>query len=370
MAPMPRARHSRDYRRSIAAGVARGAVAAVVAVVVVTITAGAVLLRQLEGNIREEDVLSGVDGRPDQDPGSGEALDILLIGSDSRDIDGGERYGGESSTPGLSDTTILLHLASDRSRATFVSIPRDSMVDIPSCPMPDGTTAPARLDQFNSAYSTGGAACTILTVESLTGVYVDHYAVIDFVGFEQAVDALGGVPICLSEPVSDRYSGLDLQAGEQRLDGPQALAYVRARHIGDGSDLERIERQQTFLSSAVQEATSTGVLLRPDRLLGVLNAATRSLTTDPGLSSVSALTSLATSVRNLPTENVTFLTVPVVPYAPDENRVEWGADAAVLWEAIRFDQPIPGVEDTLPDDSPSTASTSSRPGTVTCPRPG
>ena len=315
------------------------------ALLVVGLTAGAVLFRQLNGNITADDITDQLgEDRPVPD-GTGEPTDelnILLIGSDSRDFEGGEAFGDVAGQ--RADTTIVMHLSADRERAQFVSIPRDSMVEIPDCRLDDGSVVEGGFGQFNSAFAIGGAACTFRTVESVTGVSLDHYAIVNFAGFKDIVAALGGVRVCLPEAVFDPDSGLNLPAGETVVDGDQALSYVRARKIGNGSDTQRIERQQAFLSSVVQQVTSSGLLLRPDRLIGVLDAGTRSLTTDPELASVPALTRIALSVQSLPAENVTFVTVPNEPWSEDPNRLVWTDEADAVWAAVRRDAPLPGTE--------------------------
>ncbi|MER8003601.1 LCP family protein [Streptomyces sp. NPDC095613] len=275
-------------------------------------------------------------------PVSLEAQNILLIGSDSRAGAGNGKYGRDDGGSQRSDTTILLHLAADRQSATAVSLPRDLMVDTPSCRAADGSRTEARFAQFNWAFETGGAACTIRTVEKLTGIRVDHHMVIDFQGFKDVVDAVGGVDVCLAEPVDDRASKLELPAGPQRLDGEQALGFVRVRHgIGDGSDTERMQRQQSFLGSLFKKVSGNGVLLNPAELYPVLDAATKSLTTDPGLGSLTDLYELARSLQSVPTEKVQFLTAPRQPYSADPNRDELvQPDADELFERLREDRPV------------------------------
>lgn len=357
MSTNPRGRHVRDPRHPVVTVLLRAVATGVAAVLVVGAATGAVLLRQLDGNIQAADVeeLIGTD-RPTPVAEAEEALNILVMGADRAGQEATEL--GEGAQDRRADTTILLHLAADRSRASLVSIPRDSMVTRPDCDLADGTTSPGGLVQFNSAFATGGAACAIETVESATDVRINHYVVVDYDGFMAIVDALGGVRVCLPEPIDDSFSGLDLPAGEQVIRGQDALAYVRVRKIGDGSDLGRIERQQTFLSSMVQEVTSTGLLARPDRLIGVLDAGTKSLTTDPELASVTSLASIARSVQALPPEHVSFLTIPTEPWPQDENRVVWTADADLVWDAIRTDSPLPGEE---PEVEVSAAPTTEAP---------
>ncbi|PNG97865.1 LCP family protein [Streptomyces malaysiensis] len=271
-----------------------------------------------------------------------DAQNILLIGSDNRGGEGNGKYGRDTGTQ-RSDTTILLHLQAGGRSATAVSIPRDLMVDIPACDRPGGKPAQARFAQFNWAFQTGGAACTIRTVEKLTGIRVDHHVIVDFNGFKRLVNAVGGVEMCLKEPVDDDDAHLKLPAGRQVLHGEQALGYVRARYsIGDGSDTERIGRQQEFMSSLVKKVQSNGVLLNPAKLYPVLNAATSSLTTDPGLDSLKDLYDLVRGLRDIPREKIRFLTIPRQPYTYNKNRDELvQPDADRLFRQLRLDRPVP-----------------------------
>ncbi|MCP3820481.1 LCP family protein [Streptomyces sp. A3M-1-3] len=269
------------------------------------------------------------------------AQNILLIGSDTRAGQGNGKYGTDAGTQ-RSDTTILLHLAANRSSATAVSVPRDLMVEIPSCRQQDGTRSKEQFAQFNWAFEYGGAACTIRTVEMLTGIRIDHHMVIDFRGFKKMVDAVDGVEVCLKEPINDKDAHLKLAAGRHTLRGEQALGFVRARKsIGDGSDTERMDRQQQFLGSLVRKVQSNGVLLNPTKLYPVLDAATSSITTDPGLNSLRDLYGLVRGMRDIPTEKVQFLTVPRQTYRYDVNRDELNEpEATRLFEYLRMDRPL------------------------------
>jgi LCP family protein required for cell wall assembly len=320
-----------------------------------------VLYTKLDGNIRTDvdavNQLRRFDAeRPEQVVH--EAKNILLIGSDDRSGDNG-KYGRDSGTQ-RSDTTILLHLSADRSSATGVSIPRDLMVEIPECSRPDGTATSPLFAQFNWAYEVGGAACTIRTVERLTGIRVDHHLVVDFAGFERLVDAVGGVEVCLAEPVDDPDAHLVLDAGPQTLDGEQALGYVRTRKgIGDGSDTQRMARQQEFLTALLGQVRDDGVLTDPAELYRVLDAVTSSLTADPGLDSLTELYDLARSVRGMPEERVRFMTAPRQPYVLDPNRDELvQPDADRLFAALREDRPVPEHDPGDASGSPSPGSSS------------
>ncbi|MEU2155804.1 LCP family protein [Streptomyces sp. NPDC019396] len=299
--------------------------------------------RKLDNNITTDITAAEELARYDKErplPAAHGALNVLLIGSDTRAGSGNSSYG---KTKGQrSDTTILLHLARDRRSATAVSVPRDLMVTIPSCRTPGGTRTAYQVAQFNSAFSHGGAACTIRTVERLTGVRVDHHMVVDFRGFKDMVDAVDGVTVCLKKPIDDQDAHLTLKAGRQTLNGEQALGFVRARKtLGNGSDTERMGRQQQFLGALVSKVQSDGVLLNPAKLYPVLDAATKSITTDPGLNTLKDLFDLTRAMRHVPMDRVQFLTVPRQPYAQDPNRdalVE--PKASQLFERLRKDQPV------------------------------
>ena len=325
----------------------------------VTGTAGAIVVYyKLNGNINHEDLNGLLGNRPAKvtNPDTPkQAENILLIGSDKRPV----KYQNASNAGQRSDTTILLHIAADRKSAVLVSIPRDTIVDIPSCQQRDGTTVPAHpAAMFNSAFSEAGAACSIKTVEQLTKIRIDHHIVIDFGGFKDMVNALGGVKICLPQSVNDSDSHLVLSKGEHVVMGKDALAYVRTRHgLGNGSDIQRIDRQQAFLGSMVAKIKSAGLLLRPDRLIRFLDAATRSVTTDSALGSLSALGKLAQEVKNINTKDVTFLTAPNQPYPADPNRVELKPSARTLWNALRYDQPLTGKKKPTSTSSPTPTQT-------------
>ena len=327
-----------------------------VSVLLVTAGAGAgVVWLRLQGNITAKSVKDLVNLHNDSPTratvggdGSAEvtdtsALNILVMGSDTRKgnaAEGKDIYGAPRS-----DTTILIHLAEGRTSAVGVSIPRDSIVDLPDCQREDGTTVEARPHtMFNEAFG-DGPGCTIRAVEQLTDIAIDHYVVVDFRGFKGMVNALGGVQVCVAEPIHDVKAKLDLAAGTHTIKGSQALGFVRSRHgVGDGSDLGRIDRQQTFLTSMIQKATSAGTLANPIRLLKFLDAATKSLTTDPGLADLNTMRKLAQSVQAMKSSNITFLTIPNEAYPLDADRVQWRQPAAAaVWSAIRNDEPVPGT---------------------------
>jgi len=341
-----RARHRSRRRRVL--GIT-GAVAAVVVIAMV----GAYL--RLNGNIDRLDVSKMLGKNRPSSAGNiaSGPLNILLVGSDARQGEGNEDYGTGDWEPGQhSDTNILMHISGDRKSVTMVSIPRDSMV-----PAPVGCDAAAPVDQWqttqwNQNFNTGGPGCLIRTIEGNTDVFVNHFAVVDFGGFKDMVDALGGVPACTPVDIDDPKAKFTLAAGKHTLDGEQALGYVRTRYsLGDGSDIGRIKRQQAFMSSVAQKATASSLLLRPDKLLRFLDAATKSLTTDPDFG-VGEMREVAESIKGIGVNKIQFVTVPTEAYPKDENRVQWAPAADKLWESIRTDHdlgtPTPSPTSTVP----------------------
>ncbi|MBS2546877.1 LCP family protein [Catenulispora sp. NL8] len=304
---------------------------------------------RLNDNIRTVDIhADDAPGLPDAlkpkpaspSPGAGAAMNVLLIGSDDRD--GANAQYGDANSGARSDTTMLLHVAADRKSATVASIPRDSMVQTPTCTQPNGTQSQPQFGMFNAAFSIGGAACTVKTVETFSGLNIDHVLVVDFTGFKNIVNAIGGIPVHLDQAVNDPDSHLNLPAGTTVVNGDQALAFVRARHnLGDGSDIGRMSRQQQFLNSALDTLADNGTLNDPAKLYKVLDAATKALTTDPALGSLTALADFASDLKQVPRQQITYLTVPWQWYQPDPNRVQLAPMAQDLFTAMRQDAPVP-----------------------------
>ncbi|MFI6039728.1 LCP family protein [Streptomyces sp. NPDC051315] len=265
------------------------------------------------------------------------AVNILVLGSDSRSGARNQELGGGDSEGARSDTAMVVHIDAGRTGATVVSIPRDTLVTRPSCPLPSGgTTAVAYGAMFNTAYAVGGPVCAVKTVESMTNVRMDHFVEVDFSGFARLVDALGGVTVTTEEDIDDEDSRLHLAAGTHHLDGTRALALARTRHgIGDGSDLGRIGLQQTLVKALLEQISSTDLLTSPTRLYQVADAVTGGLTTDTGLDSLAELMELGRSLKDLSARNVTTVTLPVVTAPSDPNRVVAREPAASdLWESL------------------------------------
>ncbi len=328
------------------------AVASVMTVLATMLSAaGWLTLNRLSSNITTVDVTAQLGTqRPTKatpsKPAEYAPMNILVMGTDTR-TGQGSGFGiaaDTSSGTGHSDTTILFHISGDRQHATAVSIPRDSWVTRPSCSGSGTVTG-----RINTAFAEGGAGCAIKAVEKLTGVFIDHYVVVDFVGFKAVVDALGGVQVCLTTAVNDPKSHLDLSAGPHLLTGDQALAFARVRHgIGDGSDISRIGRQQDFLSSIIRAATDKGLLLDPPKLYSVLSAVTGSLTTDPEMGKFDFEQQLAASLASIPPKDIVFVTVPWTPRS-DGATVSWNVrQADKIWAAIKADVPYGPVAATKP----------------------
>ncbi|MEV3968673.1 LCP family protein [Streptomyces sp. NPDC050698] len=309
------------------------------------------LYLKLDGDISTFDSGGLSDNRPDAASSKGE--NVLVIGSDTRTGGNNALGGGEKDDVGRSDTAFLLHVYADHRHAVAVSIPRDTLVTIPPCKLPDGTWTKARPDtMFNAAYSVGqtaegNPACTQNTVEQLTGLRVDHTVVVDFKGFAELTDVVGGVRVCLPKDVHENDLDPHLTApgkllfhkGEQTVSGQKALDYVRLRHgIGDGSDIGRIKRQQAFVASLLKEVKGKG--LTPTRLLPLAEAATKSLTVDPGLGSADKLISFAMGLKDIDLHNTKFVTLPWRYSGSRVAVVQPDADA--LWAALRADRTIDG----------------------------
>ncbi|MEU9759784.1 LCP family protein [Streptomyces sp. NPDC001834] len=302
------------------------------------------LYSRLDGNITGVDIDEALgDDRPEKLPTSGQNL--LVLGSDSRAGAENKELGGGGEVAGArSDTAMVVHIPEGRTRAVAVSIPRDTLVTRPECTGADGSTVnSADRVMFNSVYSQVGPACVVKTVEKMSGVRIDHYLEINFAGFKDLVDAIGGVTVDVPQDIHDKSSGLDLTKGEHRLDGAQSLAYVRTRHgIGDGSDLGRIGLQQQFLLALLSEVTSQNLLSSPTDMYRIADSATKSLTTDEGLASLTSLSEFARSMQGVDPASMETVMLPVAYDTADPNRVVAAQpQARTLWKAIREDAPIP-----------------------------
>jgi LCP family protein required for cell wall assembly len=272
-------------------------------------------------------VNAGTSGTPQTGP-----INILVAGIDTRTglthQEEVELHVGSDISMN-SDTLMLVHISADHSSVHVVSLPRDSWVNIPGHGM----------SKINAAIGLGGPALMVKTVEQATGLVINDYVEIDFLGFVKVIDALGGVDICLPYAVDDSYTGLHLPAGVHHVDGVTALAFARDRHSFALSDVARISDQQQLLSSLFAEATDSGILANPFRLQSFLSSLTASISVDKGFD----LIRLADELRGIRSQDVTFTTVPlasldyVVP-STGEEAVLWNAKAAAaLFTSLKND---------------------------------
>lgn len=293
---------------------------------------GYVMLKHFNANIQQYDISKGLLGAQPVNLHP-QAENIMVIGSDSRQ--GLSQAYGTGLVTDQSDTLMIIHIPANRQWAEVMSIPRDSWVNIPSCEMGDGQMSSPTQFKINEAFAIGnlygnhtelGIACTEKTLEQDTGIYINHFIEVNFTGFENMVAALGGVYECNPTAINDPNSGLHLSAGTHLLTPAQALGYVRARYtLGDGSDLERIGRQQAFMASLVSRVRSE--LLNPVAIYNFLDAATKSLTIDTQLGGITGLYDLGESLRSIPSSKIAFFTLPNFP----RGDVVPGDTANVLW---------------------------------------
>ncbi|MFG3051009.1 LCP family protein [Kitasatospora sp. NPDC048239] len=358
------ARNSRKPKRNVK----KIAAWSVAGVLVVLAGTGGAIYYKLNGNIKSFDADAIATDRPPEavaDANGNKPVNVLLIGSDSRagnnsDLGGGNEGGARS------DTTILLHVYADHKHAVGISIPRDALVTIPACKLPNGKwTKESPGQMFNSAFSvgnteTGNPACTQNTVEKLTGIRVDHTIEVNFEGFAAMTEAVGGVDVCLPNDIYEGHLNPNLgkkgkvvlPKGKQKLAGQKALDYVRLRHgIGDESDVGRMKRQQAFLASLMAKVKGEG--LSPTTLLPLADAATKSMTVDPGLDSAKKLMDFALSMKNIDLHDVKFLTTPWRYNGPRIDLVHPAVDN--LWKTLLADRTIEGEDATgKQEDAPQT----------------
>ncbi|MFD5628175.1 LCP family protein [Streptomyces sp. NPDC127072] len=314
-------------------------------IVVLGGTGAGYLYFKLNGNIKSVDINQalGTDRPTKVDNGS---ENILVLGSDTRSGSNEKLGGGADDGSARSDTAMVVHIYEGHKKASVVSIPRDTLVERPSCTDAEGVTHDAASEvMFNSAYSTGGAACAVKTVESMSGIRMDHYIEVDFSGFQKLIDDLGGVKITTTQDIDDPDSHLKLKAGTHTLDGEQALGLVRTRHgVGDGSDLGRIQLQQAFVKALMNQVRGIGLLSNPAKLVELADTATNAVTTDSDLDSVKDLTSFASGLKGISSSKMTMVTMPVQYDPADANRVLVDeAKDKLVWNALKNDRAIPAA---------------------------
>ncbi len=298
---------------------------------------------KLNGNLKSVDIDQALgNDRPSKIDNGSE--NILVLGSDTRSGSNKKLGGGVDDGSARSDTAMIVHVYEGHKKASVVSVPRDTLIDRPRCTDTKGTTHPAASGvMFNEAYGTGGAACAVKTVESITGIRMDHYLEVDFAGFQKLIDDLGGVPVTTTKRIDDPQSHLKLPAGTHTLSGQQALGLVRTRHgVGDGSDLGRIQLQQAFVKALINQVKHVGVFTSPKKLYDLADTATKTVTTDSEIGSVNSLIDFANGLKGIGPKKMTMVTMPVEYDPANPNRVLMQkAKAQLVWDALKNDRPIP-----------------------------
>ena len=279
------------------------------------------------------------------DPNSGKPIEILLLGQDSRDGEGNQAIGGDMTGNHQADTAMVLQISADRSAINLVSLPLYYLDFFPQCETSKGTIPAQYGVMFNSifagAYQTGGdlasaASCTLNAVNSLTGLNIQNFIVVDFAGLVKMIDAIGGVDICVPQDIDDPYSTLQLSKGMQHLDGTQATQYARTRYtLGDGSDTARTTRQQYLIKQLMSEALSKNLFTDTAQLYQLAKSALESLNISEGMADTAALVGLAMSLKNFTMSHLYTQTVPVVAAPSDPNRSVWADNADEVWAKMR-----------------------------------
>ncbi|WBO68361.1 LCP family protein [Streptomyces camelliae] len=313
--------------------------------IVVTAGAGWWFYEHLNGNIHSVS-LDGKGGTEKADAFGRTPINILVMGSDGRTSQEDCKLGGGCSHTGVqtgsnADVEMVLHISADRSNATVMSIPRDTMTKVPACTDSEShQSTNGYYGQINSALQYG-PACQVATVHQLTGIPIDHFVKLDFSGVVKMSDAVGGVSVCVNDDVYDTYSHLKLSKGTHTLKGVAALEFVRSRHgFGDGSDLGRTTTQHIFLSSLIRKFKSAGTLTDPTAVYDLADAATKALTVDDGLGTVKKLIGLASDVNKVPTKRMTFTTMQTAPDPNNKDRLVVGPGAQTLFSTIANDQSL------------------------------
>ena len=271
-------------------------------------------------------------------------LNLLLVGSDSREGTGNGVFGSEQSN--LADVIILLHISADRKNAVGLSFPRDLMVPWPACPSTTGGPGyyAQSLGQINATIANGGPGCTLLTVEALTGLQIPYLAMVDFNGVIELANAVGGVEVCVAEDINDEYTNTYLKAGMHNLQGLQALQFLRTRHgVGDGSDLSRISNQQVYLTALVRKLKGKDVLNNPVALMSLAQTAARNMKLSDTLSDPAQLVGVANALKAIPMKKITFLQLPSISGLPAPNQGRVLPDyekAQILFDMLKADQPM------------------------------
>ncbi|MEU9981933.1 LCP family protein [Streptomyces sp. NPDC050856] len=316
-----------------------------------TAGAGYLYYQHLNGNIRSGERSGGDSGVRKAAPNAAgnTPLNILLIGSDSRNTAANLELGGSRDSVGSkprADVQMLLHVSADRRNASVISIPRDTRVTIPECrdPKTGETFRSTTTIIINETLARGGPGCTLTTWESLTGVYIDHWMMVDFAGVVKMADAVGGVPVCVNQGVWDRPtamvkggSGLKLRAGTTEVRGEDALKWLRTRHAF-ANDQGRARAQHMYMNSLLRKLKEQNAFTDTGRIMDLAEAGTKALEVSAELGTVKDLFDLAMELKDVPTNRITMTTLPTDEYSGNRNHlVPVERDAARLWKMLRED---------------------------------
>ena len=321
---------------------------ALAVVLVSGVSVGAFVVSDLYGTATADAVeLEGQEPVPPDISEYEGGFDLLLVGTDScEDAYAhlfGERCSGSDSEGNLNDVNILVHVSEEPRRITAVSFPRDLMLPIPECTREDGSTTSAMSKQpLNSAYMDGGLNCVAKTVSQLTGQDIEFAASVTFGGVIEITNAIGGVDVCLANPIKDRYTGLDMAAGTHTVAGIEALQFLRTRHgVGDGSDLGRIGNQQQYMSSLARKLISGEVLGNVPVMLRLAHTALSNVEASTSLTNPMTIVQVALAVKDVPFEDIVFLQFPTFTDPDDRDKVVENNQASqAMWDAINDNQQL------------------------------
>ncbi|MGJ5749070.1 LytR family transcriptional attenuator [Streptomyces puniciscabiei] len=319
--------------------------------VILVAAAGCAWIYQLNGNIKHSALDTG--SKPQRGAVIPGAMNIMLIGSDTRNSALDSNLGGSNPSLPHADVEMLLHISADHKNATVMSIPRDTDVQIPDCTQNGKTYHFPQHDQITNSLNRG-PGCTVSAVNALTGVHIDHFMVVDFGGVVSMSDAVGGVQVCTTGNVYDPGSHLKLSKGTHTLVGKGALEFLRTRHaFGTASDTDRTQTQHIFLSALIHKLKSASTLADPTNVFSLAEAASKAFAVDDGLAGVTKLVTLANTLGSIPADHITFTTMQVAqdPYNPTSWLVP-GPNAHQLFNAIANDQSL----------TPTTLSSKPTPG--------
>lgn len=360
--------HGRQPRNGAAATLLRGLAIALAVVLVSGASVATWVVWDLASNVtsnavdisRPGDTSTPVPDVPDIDAFEG-GFNLLVVGADNDESQDSNAYGTRDVT--LNDVNMLLHVAEDHSSAVVVSFPRDLIVPHPACTDPEtGELHNAlRAQPLNTALQRGGLACVVATVSDLTGLDIEYAAQMSFESVVRMTDAVGGVPVCLTAPIEDPHSALDLPAGTSVISGQTALAFLRTRHgVGDGSDLSRIANQQQYLSSLVRTIKSNDTLTDVTRLYALAKVAAKHVQLSTSLTSLTRMVAMARTLQTIDLDKLNLIQYPVVDDPTNPNRVVPLAGLAEeLFDRIAADVPF------LPDPTVDRFGVDAVPGTPT-----